>query len=146
MTPELRRLLVSRYPLIFPDGDFPPRSGVGSGWFGLLDALCERLQWWTAHNKAPQLVAQQVKEKYGELKFYVSPLHNPATPCEPPRAEQQGLIWMASALSLRTCEICGAPGRWIGGVGPHTRCAAHEHRWAQEPVPVLLYAPPRAHR
>lgn len=36
MTPELRRLLVSRYPLIFPDGDFPPRSGVGSGWLCLL--------------------------------------------------------------------------------------------------------------
>ncbi len=138
MTPDLEHLLTSRYPLIFPDGQLPPRSGVGSGWFGLLDALCERLQFWTDHNRAPQLVAQQIKEKYGELKFYVSPLPDSALP----RAEQQGMIWMACALSKQTCELCGAPGRWIGGLGPHVRCPAHEQRRIHEPVPVLLYAPP----
>ena len=138
MTPELRRLLVSRYPLIFPDGDFPPRSDVGNGWFGLLDALCERLQFWTQHNKAPQLIATQAKEKYGELKFYVSPLPDSS----PPRAEQQGMLWMASALSMQTCELCGAPGRWIGGLGPQVRCPAHEQRRVCEPVPVLFYSPP----
>ncbi len=142
MTPDLERLLVTRYPLIFPDGGFPPRSGVGDGWFGLLDALLERLQWWTDQNHAPQLVAQQIKEKYGELRVHVSPLYNPAQPCEPPRAEQQGMIWLASALSLHTCELCGAPGRWVGGIGPHVRCPPHEHRRVHEPVPVLLYAPP----
>lgn len=130
MIPELQRLLVTRYPHIFPDDDFPPRSGVGGGWFGLLDALCGRLQFWTEHNHAPQLVAQQIKEKYGELKFYVSPLPDSALP----RAEQQGMIWLAGELSLRTCEVCGSPGRWIGGIGPHVRCPAHEQRRAHEPV------------
>lgn len=138
MNPELQRLLITRYPRIFPDGDFPPRSGVGGGWFHLLDALCERLQFWTDHNHAPQLVAQQIKEKYGELKFYVSPLPDSS----PPRAEQQGMIWLASALSMQTCELCGAPGRCIGGIGPHVRCALHEQRRVHESVPVLLYAPP----
>ncbi len=138
MNPELQRLLITRYPQIFPNGDFPPRSGLGNGWFGLVDATCERLQFWTAHNHAPQLVAQQIKEKYGELKFYVSPLADSS----PPRAEQQGMIWMASALSMQTCELCGAPGRWIGGIGPHVRCALHEQRRVHEPVPVLFYAPP----
>ena len=138
MTPELRHLLVTRYPLIFPGGDFPSRSGVGNGWFGLVDATCERLQFWTDHNHAPQLVATQAKEKYGELKFYVSPLPDSSLA----RAEQQGMIWMASALSMHTCELCGAPGRWIGGLGPHVRCPAHEQRRVGEPVPVLCYAPP----
>ncbi len=142
MDPELVRLLVTRYPQLFPAGDLPPRSGVGNGWFGLLNSLSERLQFWTEHNHAPQLVARQIKEKYGELKVYVSPLHNPALPSEPARAEQQGMIWLAGALSLCTCELCGAPGRWIGGVGPHVRCAAHEHRRVQEPVPLLCCAPP----
>ena len=139
MNPELQRLLITRYLRIFPDGDFPPRSGVGGGWFHLLDALCERLQFWTDHNHAPQLVAQQIKEKYGELKFYVSPLPDSS----PPRAEQQGMISLASALSMQTCELCGAPGRWIGGIGPHVRCALHEQRRVHEPVPVLFYAPPK---
>ena len=138
MIPELQRLLITRYPHIFPDGDFPPRSGLGNGWLCLVDAICERLQCWTAHNHAPQLVAQQVKEKYGELKFYVSPLPDSSLP----RAEQQGMIGMAGELSLRTCEVCGSPGRWIGGLGPHVRCPAHEQRRVSEPVPVLLYAPP----
>ena len=138
MTPDLERLLVTRYPLIFPDGGFPPRSGVGNGWFGLIDALCERLQFWVDHNHAPQLMAQQTKEKYGELKFYVSPLPD----SDLPRAEQQGMIWIASALSLRTCEVCGSPGRWIGGIGPHVRCAAHEQRRVHESVPILFYVPP----
>ncbi len=138
MNSELRRLLCSRYPRIFPDGDFPPRSGLGNGWFGLVDATCERLQFWTDHNHAPQLVAQQIKEKYGELKFYVSPLPDSS----PPRTAQQGMIWMIGELSLRTCELCGSPGRWIGGLGPHVRCPAHEQRRIHEPVPVLLYAPP----
>jgi hypothetical protein len=142
MTPDLERLLVTRYPLIFPDNGFPPRSGVANGWFGLLDAPCARLQWWTDQNHAPQLVMRQTKEKYGELRIHVSPLYDPARPCDPPRAEQQGMIWMASALSLRTCEVCGAPGRWIGGIGPYIRCAEHERRRVQEPVPVLFFAPP----
>jgi len=142
MTPDLQHLLVTRYPLIFPDGELPPRSGVGNGWFGLIDALCERLQFWTDHNKAPQLVAQQIKEKYGELNVHVGPIYNPAQPCEPQRIEQQGMIWMTGALFLCTCELCGAPGRWMGGIGPHTRCAPHERRRVQEPVPVLFYAPP----
>jgi hypothetical protein len=142
MDPELVRLLVTRYPLIFPAGDLPPRSGVGNGWFALVDALCERLQWWSDNNRGPQLVMQQIKEKYAELRIHVSPLYDPAEPCDPPRAEQQGMIWMTGALSRRTCELCGASGRWIGGVGPHTRCAAHERRRVQEPVPLLLYAPP----
>lgn len=115
---------------------------MGNEWFGLVDSLCERLQFWTDRNKAPQLVAQQVKEKYGELKFHMSPLYNPAQPFDPPRAEQQGMIWMASALSLRTCDVCGSPGRRIGGIGAHVRCATHERRRVQEPVPVLLYALP----
>ena len=142
MNPDLERLLVARYPRLFPTGDLPPRSGVGNGWFGLVDTLCERLQFWTTHNKAPQLVVRQTKEKYGELKVYVSPLYNPAQPPEPPRIEQQGMIWMVGELSLRTCEVCGTPGRWIGGIGPHTRCPAHERRRVHEPVPLLLFSPP----
>lgn len=30
MTPELQRLLVSRYPLLFAEGNFPPRGAVAN--------------------------------------------------------------------------------------------------------------------
>jgi len=37
------------------------------GWFNLLSVLCERLQYLTDRDGSPQLVASQVKEKWGGL-------------------------------------------------------------------------------
>ena len=42
----------------------------GDGWYLLIDRLCSSLQWDTDTNKYPQVVATQVKEKYGTLRFY----------------------------------------------------------------------------
>ena len=59
----------------------------------------------------------RVKEKYGELRFYVDVSND----------RQSAMIDFAEALSLRTCETCGAPGNlgesktgWLA-----TRCEAH---------------------
>ena len=68
MTPDLEKLLCMRHPLIFPAGRFPPRSDTGNGWFGVLDALCERLQGETECG-GPQVIAEQVSESFGALHF-----------------------------------------------------------------------------
>lgn len=39
------------------------------GWFDIIDVLCERIQFLIDHNDRPQVVAQQVKEKFGTLRF-----------------------------------------------------------------------------
>lgn len=70
-------------PCNISNGDIIPiesvRAGKGrpcrrtmckDGWFDLLDMLCERLQFRTDRNQAPQVVISQVKEKGGELAFY----------------------------------------------------------------------------
>ena len=69
MKKELDALLCSRYPLIFADRHAPMTQSCmywgfscGDGWFDLIDTLCARLQFATDHNKAPQVVATQVKE------------------------------------------------------------------------------------
>ena len=67
MKPELKTTLYQRYPLIFTER---PDIACGDGWFDLLDVLCERLQDWTDRNEAPQVATHQVKEKFGELRFY----------------------------------------------------------------------------
>jgi hypothetical protein len=54
MNPDLERLLVTRYPLLFPGGNLPPRSAVGNGWFDLIDTLAERLKFWTDRRGAPR--------------------------------------------------------------------------------------------
>ena len=112
MKPELKTTLYQRYPLIFADR---PDIACGDGWFDLLDVLCERLQDSTDRNGAPQVGTHQVKEKFGELRFY-------------PRGgsqEQRGMICMAEAISGRICEQCGRPGALLVAGAVMTRCPEH---------------------
>jgi hypothetical protein len=120
MTLDVDRTLSERYPEIFArrqDRTSPMGWGIacGPGWFTLLDVLCTCLQAETDSQGAPQVVASQVKEKFGELSFHV---RGPLSPT------QRDMISFAQALSLRTCEICGRPGGAIND-DMRTRCHAH---------------------
>lgn len=125
MNPELDQALCERYPLIFqaPDASQPTRKAVrwgfrcGDGWYTLIDVLCEQLQYETDGNGAPQVVAEDIKEKYGGLRFNA----NGAS------AKQSAMIDLIEALSLRICETCGAPGQLDErpGVWMTTRCTSH---------------------
>ena len=61
------------------------------------------------------VVATQVKEKYGTLRFYVYGADEYV----------HGLIQMAEAMSMITCETCGAPGKERGGGWIRTLCDEH---------------------
>lgn len=124
MKDELQNKLFDRYPAIFAECSLPDNESamcrgieVGDGWFDLIDALCARLQWATDHDGAPQVVATQVKEKFGRLRFY-----------RYEASEQQvGMIDLAAELSGRICDVCGNLG---GGVAISrslfaTRCVEH---------------------
>jgi ribosomal protein S27E len=62
-----------------------------------------------------QVVATQVKEKFGTLRFYAQG-GNECT---------HGMIQMAEAMSAVTCEMCGAPGTTGGKGWIRTLCARH---------------------
>jgi hypothetical protein len=125
MDAELQTRLFERYPTIFAERTLPKTEtamcwGIttGDGWFHLIDGLCARLQWETDHGGAPQVVATQVKEKFGRLCFY---RHEASE-------RQLGMIDLASELATRTCDVCGAPGRTVT-LGRHpvaTRCESHD--------------------
>jgi len=122
MKRELDELLCSRYPKIFQDRNAPITQtcmgwgfDCGDGWFDLIDTLCERLQFSTDRVDAPQVVAAQVKEKFGELRFYVQSATD----------EQRGMIDMAEAMSERICEECGKPGTLLVAGAYMTRCPEH---------------------
>ena len=107
MSPELDAHLCVKHPHIFADrqGDITFTAmcwgfRVGDGWYPLLDVLCEELQRDTAEKGAPQVVATQVKEKFGGLRFYVKSASE----------RQRAMIDLAEALSFHLCEECGAPG------------------------------------
>lgn len=116
MRKDLCEQLFSRHPEILrkcrSDG-----LAVDDGWFCLIDTLCAGLQGLTDKSGMPQVHAVQVKAKFGELRFY-------AGGCDP---LQSGMVLMAELLSLRTCEICGAPGKRGVQEGLwETLCAKHE--------------------
>lgn len=124
MSPELEQDLYDRYPPIFVGRHAPPcESGmgwecmVGDGWHTLLDELCRKLQRETVQRGAPQVVALQVKEKFGRLRFRVR------------EASMRQWVWIRRAewVSMHTCDVCGLPGSIIHGPegAARARCDAH---------------------
>lgn len=71
--------------------------------------------WMQRFEEVPEVVAVQVKEKFGTLRFYTN------------GGDEYiyGAISMAEALSAATCETCGAPGKLRGIGWLYTACDAH---------------------
>lgn len=68
-----------------------------------------------AEQGMPQVIAAQVKEKFGGLRFYVHERSD----------RQQGMITLAQAMSYRICDVWGARGELRGPVISRTRCDKH---------------------
>ena len=63
----------------------------------------------------PQVTLDQVKEKFGTLRFYYSGGDDVI----------DGMVRMAESMSSVTCEECGKPGTSTGGGWIKTVCAEH---------------------
>ncbi len=63
----------------------------------------------------PQVTLDQVKEKFGTLRFYYSGGDDYIS----------GLCSMAESMSAVTCEECGNPGKTVGGGWLTTLCKEH---------------------
>lgn len=85
------------------------------GWFDLIDTLCAQIQHHIDQTGAPQVVATQVKEKFGALRFYY----------DGGDSHIRSLVEMAVAKSKNTCEECGTPGEVFDGGWVVTRCSSH---------------------
>lgn len=101
MSPDLDASLCARWPLIFAQRHADTlESGMGrgfecgDGWYGLIYGLCAALQDATDHNGEPQVVASQVKEKFGSLRFYALGLSE----------RQRGMIDAAREISRHIAE------------------------------------------
>lgn len=109
MTRELEIKLINKYPKIFstlfkPCGDVlePIYFGVecGDGWYWLIDKLLSSIQNYIDYNsdKTSQVIATQIKEKFGRLNFYYDGGNEMIS----------GMVWMAENLSHEICEHCGS--------------------------------------
>ena len=99
MRQDFEQQLKRRFPTLYP-----PHFTfyVADGWFDVLWALSDDLECMgLALPVRSKLNVQQVKEKFGALRFYVT--HAPE--------EIRQRIQTAQADSERTCELCGQPGQ-----------------------------------
>lgn len=112
MREELDRKLCEDFPKIFKDRDGDMQSTLmcfgfchGDGWYNIIRNMCHAIQFHIDHlpeekREACQVVAVQVKEKFGALRFY----YNGGD------SYVNGVVDMAALMSTATCEECGSPG------------------------------------
>lgn len=124
MRDELDKELCERFPKIFAK-----RNGAtamlwgfecGDGWHPIIFSLCSNIQTyldWVNRKETvvQQVVADQVKEKFGGLRFYYTGGDE----------RIMGLVSMAESWAAQTCEVCGARGRLRGKGWLYTACDTH---------------------
>lgn len=99
----------------------------GDGWYNILNQLMGNIQhytdWnndnfakgYTQYKQVPQVTLDQVKEKFGTLRFYYTGGDEHIS----------GMVRMAESMSGVTCEECGNPGKTRGSGWIYTACDAH---------------------
>ena len=94
---------------------------IGKGWYPILERLCRNIQqhieWKNRESEVvPQVVVEQIKEKFGGLRFYYRGGDD----------EVSGMVRMAEAWADVACEECGGIGKRRGGGWVRTLCDLHE--------------------
>lgn len=131
MDKKLQNKLYSEYPRILKDlGGDPTETcmswshggiSCGDGWFDLLEKVFNFCQFNTDKNGYPQLVVDQIKEKFGSLRIYHHFEESEFDIVKKFNRNQEysnGAIDFAEYMSFFICEDCGKPGkrRTIGWV------------------------------
>jgi len=129
---QFAKRMEEKFPLMFEHryGGF----AVGEGWWPMLETLCGIIQKHIDNtnnrraslleknefnqaipDEVPQVVVEQIKEKFGSLRFYYQGgdefIH--------------GAVWLAESMSGQLCEECGAPGERGGNGWISTLCKTH---------------------
>jgi len=109
MDQKLDDKLVKDFPLLYRDRNEDMSKTCmcwgftcDDGWFKIVYDASKQIEKLITHSlKYREFKAAQVKEKYGTLRFYMN--------LSDARVEK--IIDKAEALSAKTCEMCGKPGK-----------------------------------
>jgi len=105
MEKELENKLFEKYPKLFRQKDLSMQETCicfglecGNGWYWLIDNLCGSIQNYIDMNRKQQVEVIQLKEKFGQLRYYVIGADELV----------QGMVWLAESMSETICEFCGS--------------------------------------
>lgn len=108
--------LVEEFPELYYN--MPCGFGIecGPGWYDLLRELSIKIRNWLKDHPNDSITVEQVKEKYGELRYYYS--------LNGDEFDKALALWVLEAeeLSIITCEDCGKPGERYHDGWKYTRC------------------------
>lgn len=118
MKKELDDKLCADFPKLYKNRNGNPAETAmywgfecGNGWESIIRKLSERLTKLSELEKV-DVVATQVKEKFGTLRFYTNVETDLMSAC----------IELAEAQSESICEVCGEIGRLVGESWVKTLC------------------------
>jgi len=127
MKQEYDTYLCTTYPKMFVNRYKPMTETTmcwgfdcGDGWYNIINQLCANIQhhidWKNRKEEiVPQVTVDQVKEKFGSLRFYFTGGDDYI----------RGMATMAESMSGVTCEECGNPGSTLGRGWLTTLCEKH---------------------
>ena len=100
---------------------------IGKGWYPLIEKLSETIQ---NHidskqkrgDECEQVVVEQVKEKFGTLRFYYQGGDEFIS----------GAVWLAESMTSQLCEKCGGLGKQREGGWIRTLCDVHEAEYQEQ--------------
>lgn len=109
----------SRFPKMY--GGKYGGFAIGKGWYPLIEKLSEVIQNHIDHahkqgKECPQVIVEQVKEKFGTLRFYYQGGDEFIS----------GAVWLAESMTGQLCEECGGLGTRRDGGWIRTLCDVHE--------------------
>lgn len=141
MTQELELKLVEKYPKILRDylGDKMKTCmawGIecGDGWYDLLDNLMEKIQF-VSDKSGVQLIASQIKEKFGTLRFYYQTESIDSETSKIVINIFDDMIYCAEKTSAHVCETTGKGGTLCSRVGwMKTLCKSEADKEGFTPV------------
>lgn len=145
MNAENTKYLFDTYPILYRDRNRPMQQSLmcfgfehGDGWFKLIDELSKKLEILNNEPACPYyIIAVQVKEKFGGLRFYTHlerkdgrPEFDTLTDEEKESERLWGdIVWdladKAESRSEWTCEECGDRGETYTDGWHRTLCQYH---------------------
>jgi len=143
MNSKLDSYLVTKYPKLFIKRYEDMKSTAmcwgfecGDGWFWLLDNLCQSIQSYidyNTHKNITQVTVEQVKEKFGGLRFYI----------EGGDDTIHGMISLAERMSYNICETCGSTENigqtsgWIKNICEDCAKLDTKSNWKKREIPQI---------
>jgi hypothetical protein len=127
MKQELDEYLCKTFPKMFVNRHAPMTEtamcwgfSCDDGWFNIINHLCQNIQhhldWKNKDGEVvPQVVVDQVKEKFGTLRFYYTGGDDTV----------DGMVRMAESMSGVTCETCGNVGESSSSGWIRVLCETH---------------------